>query len=259
MIQRHPVRTPTLPPATTTNAYRCGRVVVDPGSPWPEEQGRLAEALGAGIEVVLLTHHHHDHVGGVSDLVRRTGAQVWAHADARLDVHVDRRLQDGDTVDTGEGLWRCLHTPGHADGHLVFVDESTGDVIAGDMVAGEGTIVVAPPEGHLRTYLASLTRMIPHAGVLHPAHGPALRDGPAALRGYLAHRAHRTDQVRAALARAGAGRTTTVRAVAEGVYDGIPGVDLTLAAQQVLAHLGWLEEEGHARRTADGGWQEGGR
>ena len=255
MLQRIPVRTPTLPPATTTNAYRCGRVVVDPGSPWADEQARLAGLLGGGVEVILVTHHHHDHVGGVADLVARTGAQVWAHADARLDVHVDRRLADDEVIDTGAGRWRCFHTPGHADGHLVFVDEATGDVVAGDLVAGEGTIVVAPPEGHLRTYLASLERMISRTGVLHPAHGPALTDGAGALRGYLAHRARRTEQVRAALDRIGSG--ASARGIAELVYDGIPGVDLALASAQVSAHLVWLEEEGLARRSAGGGggWQ----
>lgn len=254
MLQRIPVRTPTLLPATTTNAYRCGRVVVDPGSPWADEQARLAAELGSGIEIVLVTHHHHDHVGGVADLVARTGAQVWAHADARLDVPVDRRLVDDEVIDTGAGRWRCLHTPGHADGHLVFVDEASGDVVAGDMVAGEGTIVIGPPEGHLRTYLASLERMIPWTGVLHPAHGPALTEGAATLRGYMAHRARRTEQVRAALGGVGSG--ASARTLAEIVYDGIPGVDPGLASAQVSAHLIWLEEEGLARRSAGGGWQE---
>jgi glyoxylase-like metal-dependent hydrolase (beta-lactamase superfamily II) len=239
-----PVRTPTVPPATHTNCYRLGRVVIDPASPWPDEQARLAEWLGDGVDAVLLTHHHGDHVGGVVDLVARTGAKVYAHADARLPFPVDGRLADGDVFDTGAGLLRCLHTPGHADGHLCFRHEETGDVVAGDMVAGVGTIVLIEPEGHLATYLASLARLVALGGALLPAHGPAIPDGPALARQYIAHRHARTEQVLAALAD---GPLDPV-GVARTVYAGLPGVDPGLAAVQVRTHLTWLVEQGRVRR-----------
>jgi ribonuclease/clavin/mitogillin len=245
-----PVRTPTLPPATHTNCYRLGDTVVDPASPWPDEQRRLAAWAGRPTRI-LLTHHHHDHIGGVEALVRSTGAEVWAHADARVPFPVHRRLADGDRVDTGKGTLRCLYTPGHADGHLAFLVEHTGEVIAGDLVAGEGTIVVAPPEGHLATYLASLERLLSLCTALLPAHGPALPDGPAVLRRYLAHRHARTGQVRDALRRG----ARSPREVASHVYAGVPGVDPSLAADQVRAHLVWLQERGEARRHADDVWE----
>ena len=152
------VRTPTLPPATHTNCYRLGDCVIDPASPYPEEQERLRRWAGP-IRRVLLTHHHHDHIGGVEELVATTGAAVWAHADAQVPFRVDHRVADGDRVDTGAGVLIALHTPGHADGHLAWQLEGTGDVIAGDLVAGEGTIVLLPPEGNLAVYLASLARV----------------------------------------------------------------------------------------------------
>ncbi len=247
MIDVLPVRTPTVPPATHTNCYRVGRVVIDPASPWPDEQARLAAWVGDGVDTILLTHHHGDHVGGVADLVARTGARVYAHADARLPFPVDVRLQDDDTVDTGVATLRCLHTPGHADGHLCFRVEETGDIIAGDLVAGIGTIVLIEPEGHLETYLASLARVATLGGALLPAHGPRIEDGPALLAQYIAHRHVRSEQILAALERG----PLDALGIARVVYAGVPGVDLGLAAVQVRTHLTWLVEQGRARRCDD--------
>ncbi len=243
------VRTPTVPPATHTNCYRLGRAVIDPASPWPEEQDRLATWAGK-IDSILLTHHHADHVGGVAALVARTGAKVYTHTDARLPFPVDVRLEDGDTFDTGTGTLRCFHTPGHADGHLCFQEVETGDIVAGDLVAGMGTIVLVPPEGHLATYLASLERLLPIAGTLLPAHGPPLPDGVGVLQHYIRHRHARTAQVEAALA----GGPRTPQAIAGAVYAGIPGVDLGLATAQVRTHLQWLAERGRARVDTTDHW-----
>jgi glyoxylase-like metal-dependent hydrolase (beta-lactamase superfamily II) len=242
-----PVRTPTVPPATHTNCYRVGRTVIDPASPYPDEQARLADWLGDGVDRILLTHHHHDHIGGVADLVARTGAPVYAHADARVPFPLAGTLADGELIDTGAGTLRCLHTPGHADGHLCFQLED-GDIIAGDLVAGTGTIVLLPPEGHLATYLASLERVLGFAGRLHPAHGPSLPDGPAVLRHYITHRHGRTAQIEAAL-RDG---PLEPRAIADAVYAGVPGVDLALATAQVRTHLQWLVEQGRVRAEPGG-------
>jgi ribonuclease/clavin/mitogillin len=251
MIEVLAVRTPTLPPATHTNSYRVGRVVIDPASPWPEEQERLAAWAGP-VERILLTHHHGDHIGGVEDLRRRTGAKVCAHADARLPFSVDERLGEGDLVPTGGLPLRCLHTPGHADGHLAFQLGDTGEVIVGDLLAGVGTIVIAPPEGHLRTYLGSLERIARIASRAHPAHGPALEDAPRAVAQLVAHRHGRTAQLEALLERG----PRTPGQLAGEVYGRVPGVDLKLAEAQVRAHLAWLAEEGRA--FAEGGrWRLG--
>lgn len=248
MIEVLPVRTPTVPPATHTNCYKLGRTVVDPASPWADEQARLAAWAGP-VERILLTHHHADHVGGVADLVARTGAEVWAHRDARVAFPVDVRLEHGDRVPTEVGTLRCEHTPGHADGHLCFVLEETGDILAGDMVAGVGTIVLVPPEGDLAVYLESLARLEALGGPLHPAHGPMIPDGPALVRQYVAHRHMRSGQVEAAL---GDGALDPVE-VARVVYAGIPGVDPRLAAVQVVTHLRWLAGAGRVREE-DGRW-----
>jgi len=249
------VRSPTLPPATHTNAWILGRqapVVVDPASPWQEERDRLAGALApAAPQAILLTHHHHDHVSGAADLAARTGAPIWAHAEtaARLSLPVDRLLVDEERLDLEGGVWTVLHTPGHAPGHLCLLREADGELIAGDMVAGEGTIVLDPPEGDLALYLASLARLQARgARRLHPAHGPSLEDGPATLQTYVAHRHARTAQIREALARRPGSRP---RDLVPLVYGELPELVQLLAARQVLCHLLWLADRQQARRLDD--------
>src|SRR3954449_6363846 len=118
------LRTPTLPPAAHTNVYLVGPeagpvAVIDPGSPYPDQQEILDRVLAsAPPSVVLLTHHHGDHVGGAAALAERWSVPIAAHpATARRlagRVDVSHRLEDGDTA---FGV-TAVFTPGHAEGHL---------------------------------------------------------------------------------------------------------------------------------------------
>ncbi len=250
------LRTPTLPPAAHTNIYVVGPergpvAVVDPGSPYPDQQAKLEEALAAcDVALVLLTHHHGDHVGGAAALAARRDVPIAAHARTarRLAgrVAIAHELADGETV---HGL-HCVHTPGHADGHLCFASEHA--IIAGDMVAGVGWIVVDPDEGDMTEYLASLQRLLdlPPA-VLLPAHGPAIVDGHAKLREYIAHRLMREARIASALA---AHPEATVDELLPDSYADTPRVLWPLARRSLLAHLGKLARDGRALVT-DGRWR----
>jgi glyoxylase-like metal-dependent hydrolase (beta-lactamase superfamily II) len=262
------LRTPTLPPATHTNTWVVGDgrlSVFDPASPWEDEQQRLLASLqqcraqGETVERLVLTHHHHDHVAGAMALRAQLGGQVpiVAHPEtARLLnglVDVDDHWQDLEVRDCGG---RCLiahHTPGHAPGHLVFLDRDSGAMIAGDMVAGVGTIAISPQDGNLGQYLASLQHMIDlEPTVLLPAHGDALHHPHALLSFYIAHRNGRTEQFRKILTVRG--RATALE-IATEVYQGqIPPDFYGVAAHQVTSHLIWLREHGVARQT-ETGWQ----
>lgn len=254
-----PLRTPTLPPATRTCCLLLGTgdsvVVVDPGSPYADEQARLLgeiERRGLAVEAIWLTHHHADHVGGAAALREATSAPVLAHPAAAAALGrwlaLDDHLLDGDVVELGELEIEVLHTPGHALDHLVFQERATGWTAVGDLVAGQGTVVVDPPGGDMADYLASLARLVQRgASTLVPAHGHPIPSGEAKLLEYIAHRMHREEQVLLALA----GGPRTPLDLAPGIYPEVPAFFMPLAARQVLAHLLKLEREGRVGRRGE--------
>jgi ribonuclease/clavin/mitogillin len=250
------LRTPTLPPAAHTNVYLVGPdlgpwVAVDPGSPYPDQEAALDSALetaGVALGLVLLTHHHGDHVGGARALADRWGAPIAAHAQTirRLPkLRIERPLEDGERV---SGM-TCVYTPGHADGHLCF--EQPGFTIAGDMVAGLGTILIDPSEGDMTVYLASLERLLARPqSVLLPAHGPMITDGHAKLREYIAHRLMREAKVAAALGPS----DVSLGDLVATAYTDTPKLLWPLAERVLLAHLFKLQRDGRAREVSPGRW-----
>lgn len=256
-----PMATPTLPPARHTNAYVVGHgeaVLIDPGSPYPEEIEALRRALAAldndpagarRVTAIWLTHHHPDHVGGVPALREILGVPVLAHrlTAERLresGIPIDGELEEGQRV-TFDGdpplTLRVLHTPGHARGHLAFLDEGGGSLVAGDVVTGMGTLVIDPPEGDMEVYLATLARLRDLAPrTLFPAHGPTLLWAAAQFEAYIEHRRERERRVLAAWQ----GGSRTPAAIVPEAYDDLDPLAIPLAERQVQAHLDWLERRG---------------
>jgi glyoxylase-like metal-dependent hydrolase (beta-lactamase superfamily II)/8-oxo-dGTP pyrophosphatase MutT (NUDIX family) len=263
-----PVRTPTRPPATTTNCYVVGTrdfVVIDPGSPYEDEQAALGdyvgELLGEGrrLREIVLTHLHPDHVAGAEALRARAGGDVpiAAHrltAEAlEGPVRVERFVEDGDLLELGgepEITLRALHTPGHARGHLAFYDERAGALLTGDCIVGIGSVLIEPPEGSVREYLRSLERFrdLPHLKVLLGGHGPAVGGPREKIDEYIAHRLERERHILAAVR---AGARTPAEIVARVYTDVHPRMH-AMAERAVAAHLEKLSEDGLVARDADG-------
>lgn len=227
-----------------------GSVVVDPG-PLTEShlEAVLAQALSvdAPVRQVLLTHGHHDHSEGAARLSELAGGVRVRALDPAVRLGGEG-LADGDVVEVGDCLLRVVGTPGHTSDSLSFLlqvpAERTG-LLTGDTVLGRGTTVVAHPDGRLGPYLDSLQRLlvlvesVDGAAVL-PGHGPVLAEAGQALRGYLAHRGQRLDQVRAAVA---AGDRTAAQVVAR-VYAEVDRVLWPAAELSVRAQLEHLRERG---------------
>ncbi len=256
-----PLPTATLPPARHTNAFLLGRgerVLIDPGTAEPRvvEQvvaaARAAEEAGHRVTAIWLTHHHPDHVAGVPALAARLGLPVWAHratAERLADpaygppVAVDRLLEDGERIVlAGDPPFpvRVLHTPGHARGHLCFLDEEGGSLIAGDMLSALSTIVIAPPEGEMSDYLASLERLHGLApATLFPSHGPPIKNGTAHLRQLISHRLRREEKVLAAWRD---GHRTPAEIRPHVYEEDLPPMLFPLAELQIEAHLARLRQ-----------------
>lgn len=266
-----PLRTPTLPPATTTNCYIVGHRelwIVDPGSPHRDEQDRLLALLreltrdGAQLTGILATHHHPDHIGGVPALSQALELPVRGHplTLARLPAgcRLGAPLDDGDRLPLGQAPdgrpgWELLavHTPGHDRGHLCFRESRYGAMLVGDMLSTISTIIVDPPEGHLATYLRSLERLAAEPmTTLYPAHGPAMRDGQRLVKQYLRHRRQREAKLIETL-QDGPG---TLEELLPKVYWDADPKTFPFAARSLLAGLQKLQEEGRAAESS-GRWQ----
>lgn len=246
------LRSPTIPPATHTNCFIVGSddvVVVDPGSPYPEEQAALDEGLASRrIREIWVTHHHVDHVAGVEHLrARHPGVPVAAHRRTAEILHgamqIDRILEDDEVVPLGRRRLRAVFTPGHTLGHFCFLEETTRWVLAGDHVAGVGTVVIDPEEGDMSAYLDSITRLENIAPrVLLPAHGPFLTEPAQTLADYRRHRLWREARVVEELS----ATPHTPAELVPAVYKDVAATQYVWAERSLLAHLRKLVRDGRA-------------
>ncbi|MGV4792734.1 MBL fold metallo-hydrolase [Rhizobium sp. F40D2] len=252
-----------------TNSYIVGGssvAVIDPG---PEDEAHfqaLMAALG-GREVthIFVSHTHRDH----SPLSRRLQAATGAvtvgqgpHRPARplrageinpfsessdMDFVPDIAIGDDETI-AGDG-WALTSvlTPGHTANHAAFALEGRDILFSGDHVMAWSTSIVAPPDGAMADYMASLERLIARQdGLLLPGHGGAVRE-PA--RFLPALKAHRLKRERAVLARIRAG-DRQISEMVKAIYSDTDPKRHGAAALSVLAHIEDLVERGEI--AADG-------
>jgi glyoxylase-like metal-dependent hydrolase (beta-lactamase superfamily II) len=210
-----------------------GRVpaLVDAGVGNPAHLDAVAAAIeGVPLAVLLITHGHRDHVGGVEPIrARWPGVRVL---DAASLAGVER-------VEAGDTSLRVIPTPGHAPDHLCFFDDASGDLYCGDLARRGGTVVIpASKGGDLAQYLESLRRVRalgPRR--LLPGHGPIVDDPAALIDEYIAHRAERDRQILAAMA----GGLESAEAIAARVYGPLPDAIAPAAVDTVRAHLQHLK------------------
>ena len=247
-----PVESATLPPATHTNCLIIGEeslYVIDPAAKNPRELDHLIRQidhlleLGGKVEGILLSHSHPDHVASAEELRSRYDAPILAHpaTAAQVSFPIDRELHDDEVLVSGrDPQWRlrCIHTPGHDPGHLCFLEESTGSLLAGDMVANPGSIVVSRSfGGDMAAFMGSLERLLDvQCKLIIPSHGHPLGEVREFITKQLAHRRWREEKIRRVYDE---GATTFDELLARA-YDDAPGQALPWARHSLDAHLAKL-------------------
>ena len=251
-IRRIVARNPSPFTFKGTGTYVIGEgevAVIDPGPDMAEHiDALLASLAGERITHILITHTHRDHSPAAKAVKEATGAPTYGfgpHAGGRRgetaieeggdwDFLPDVTVNDGDTIAGGKWRFEAVHTPGHTSNHLCFALTEPGILFSGDHVMGWSTSVIAPPDGDMAAYMASLDKLLQRRDAVYwPTHGPAIGEPHRHVRAFVAHRRGReagiVDCVRQGL--------ETTDAIVERLYVGLnPGLRRT-AGRSVLAHL----------------------
>ncbi|MEZ5827161.1 MAG: MBL fold metallo-hydrolase [Hyphomicrobiales bacterium] len=240
-----------------TNTYLVGSghvAVIDPG---PADEAHLAAIAaatnGERITHILVTHSHRDHCDGAKPLQAMLGGEIVAYGpamsprgagtpglgDAFVDAAfvADRAVRDGDSV-KGRGFsLDVLHMPGHAPDHLCFALVGKRTVFTGDHVMGWNTTVIAPPEGNMTDFLASLDRLMKrHDKMFLPGHGGRIETPQRVVRAYITHRRWREQTILACLDEG----MCTIPRIVNKLYGALGAELKEAAALSVLAHLDYL-------------------
>ena len=248
-----------------TNTYLVGRrdvAVIDPGPNDPVHRSAIIAAAGRSrITHILLTHTHRDHSAGIAALQAETGAITCGfaggderraaavrHAEAKAFLETgfnpNIRLDDGEVLAGHDWSLKAVHTPGHAPDHLCFELAGGNLLFSGDHVMGWNTSVIAPPEGRMSDYLASLEKLLgpqfDKVELYLAGHGEAVDAPQRLVRSYLLHRRMRETMIRDCVQEG----LSKVAEITDRVYRNIAPAVLSAARLSVLAHLEHLVEKG---------------
>lgn len=265
-VQRITVNNPSPLTFHGTNSYIVGDrsvAVIDPGPEDDAHFNALMEALkGRDVSHIFVSHTHRDHSPLATRLKDATGAVVVAegphrsarplHADERnplsessdYDFKPDIAIADNDSISGDGWTLTALHTPGHTANHASFALEGTGIVFSADHVMAWATTIVAPPDGAMSDYMASLEKLLERDDRLFlPGHGGPVKDPSSFMRGL---RTHRRMRERAVLERIKAG-DRSIPDMVKVIYQSTDPRLHGAAALSVLAHLEDLLEKGRVQ------------
>jgi len=248
-----------------TMSYIVGRgqvAIIDPG---PDDEAHAAALLaavrGETVTHIFVTHTHRDHSPNVPRIKAATGAIVLAqgpHRPARplnigeaprmessndLDFRPDRALADGEVVNGAAWAIEAVATPGHTANHMAYALKNSNILFSGDHVMAWSTPVVAPPDGAMSDYMASLAKLGRRGEQIYfPGHGPAVTNAPRFVAAYILHRKAREASILRHLAKGESDIPTLVGAI----YSGLNPRLTKAAGLSVLAHLEDLVTRGLA-------------
>ena len=239
-----------------TLSYIVGKgevAIIDPGPDDERHTAALLDAVrGETVTHIVITHTHHDHSPGAARVKALTGAKTFGegpHRAARplhvgeaprldasndTDFRPDQPLANGDVVSGKGWTLEAITTPGHTANHMAYALHGQNLIFSGDHVMGWSTSIVAPPDGAMSDYIASLAKLARREEALYfPGHGDVIRDAPRFVDAYIRHREGREASILHRLGKGAADIPTLVRAI----YIGLDPRLIRAAGLSVLAHL----------------------
>jgi glyoxylase-like metal-dependent hydrolase (beta-lactamase superfamily II) len=241
--------------------------IIDPGPDNEAHAAALLDAVrGETVSHILVTHTHRDHSPNTARIKAATGAPVYAEGSHRAsrprfesekhnpesgadrDFKPDIRVSDGEVIEGSGWALQAVATPGHTANHMAFAWRERNTLFAGDHVMGWSTSIVAPPDGSMIDYMASLEKLTARSEDLYfSGHGPEIKEAQRYVRFLIRHRQAREASILHRLAKGEADIPTMVRAIYIGIDPRLTGA----AGYSVLAHLEDLVARGLVATEGD--------
>jgi glyoxylase-like metal-dependent hydrolase (beta-lactamase superfamily II) len=256
---------------TGTCSYIIGEgevAILDPG---PDDDAHLDALMkathGEHVAFIVITHTHRDHsplarrlkaltsakIVGARPHVFTEGPPQGLDASHDRDYAPDEIMKEGDAISIRGLTLTAIETPGHASNHLAFACAQENALFSGDHVMAWSTSVVAPPDGNMTDYMASLEKLRGRPEAIYwPGHGGPVTEPQRYLRALVGHRRQREAAILARLETGAAALPDIV----DSVYANLDPKLVGAARLSALAHLQDLmrralvvEEEGRFRKV----------
>ena len=245
---------------TGTGTYLVGKqtiAVIDPGPDDDDHLQALLKALdGKTVSHIIITHTHMDHSPLAARVKLATGAKTYAfgpHGAGRvtqsgdmqldaggdLDFTPDVLISDSDVISTGEWSLEAVFTPGHTSNHMAFSLLEENALFSGDHVMAWSTSVIAPPDGYMADYFASLKKLLDRDEKIYwPTHGGPKREPRRFVRAFLTHRKMREAAIETRIKKG----DRSIAAIVKNIYRDVDPRLHPAAAMSTMAHIEHLIE-----------------
>ncbi len=248
-----------------TGTYIVGRervAVIDPGPADPDHIDAILNATrGETITHILVTHTHVDHSPGCVLLQQHTDAKTFAFgvhglgrtrddSDFGADwlFVPDKKLADGETLESESWSLTGVYSPGHAANHLSFYLAQERALFCGDAVMGWSTTIVSPPDGSMVDYMQTLDRLLLRDdNIYYPTHGAPITEPNDYVQALYEHRLEREQQVIDCVASG----VQSVNAMLPVVYSELDPAMYPAAARSLLATIECLVAGKRLRKCVD--------